>query len=349
MILKKKKSDKNEANINDVYMERILSNLKETYSNKSNDESKCKGDITKSPNYESIEFQVSQLSSIKGYPEENAKAVKNLFNTLHKPIFKKMTEEYLAKPDEKNIVFAASFAVGYRLLIGELARVIASSEATDEGFVYNKNKVKAEHDFMPMIRAYTDDIEKKINKILTQERKSAPVQEAATLRGIGVLADMVVSSVEAVFGTMSKLFKGATALNPISLISAMLSRSYDKKVETYMKISKEYEAAKKAYDEYKQLPEAKRKKRIEHRYIKMIEKYNIKMSHLKAKIDDFDLRSKRDDDDIKKESKNKKAESKSSTSTSSSNNDDKKDDNLPTSSSTVDTTSNTSSGDDFDF
>ena len=116
-------------------------------------------------------------------------------------------------------------------------------------------------------------------------------------------------------------------------MSACLSRSYDRKVEQYEKVSKELEATKKAYDEYKKIPATQRKKRIEHNYTKMIDKYNIKMANLKAKIDHFDTRSAKgseDDDD--------------DTSTGTTNKGDK---DLPKSSSTADTSEN--KRDDLDF
>ena len=331
MLFNKKKNESTEESINDIYMEKILSNLKETYTNKSTDEYKSKGDITKSPNYENIEYQLAQLSTIKDYPEADAKALKNLFNVLHRPMFKKMTAEYMVKPEEKNIIFTTAYTVGYRLLVGELAMVIASSEATDKGFVFKSKKISKEYDGMPLIRKYSNDIDKKLDDAILRSHKhaSTTVQEAATLKALGVAADAVVGTVEGIFKVINGIFRGAASLNPISLISAVLSRSYDKKVEEYVKISKEYEAAKKAYDEYKKIPESQRKKRIEHNYVKMIDKYNIKMNNLKAKIDHYDLRSQADDKDLKKESTKAKSEAKKSpgkTNTSAKKDDDKKDD-----------------------
>ena len=328
-MFNKKKNSAAEESINDIYMEKILSNLREVYTNKSTDEYKSKGDITKSPNYENIEYQLAQLSTIKDYPENDAKALKNLFNVLHRPMFKKMTAEYMAKPEEKNIVFTTAYTVGYRLLVGELAMIISSSEATDKGFVFKPKKISKEYDGMPLIRKYSADIDKKLDTaILRAHKQTTTVQEAATLKALGIAADAVVGTIEGVFKVINGIFRGAASLNPISLISAVLSRSYDKKVEEYVKISKEYEAAKKAYDEYKKIPESQRKKRIEHNYANMIDKYNIKMNNLKAKIDHYDLRSQADDKDMKKESsKAKSAASKSSTkSTPAKKDDDKKDD-----------------------
>ena len=332
---KSKTKDVKEESVNDAYIETILGQLSSIYSNKSSDEYKSKGDITKSPNYDSIEYQVAQLSTIKGLPADDVKYIKEMFNVLHRPIFKKMVGEYLAKPDDKNIVFTAAYTFGYRLLVGELGRIIASSEATDKGFVYKPDKIARKSDTMIWIKRYNKDIDKKLDDLIIKaHKKVTPVQEAATLKALGATADIVVGTIEGVFKVINGIFRGAASLNPVSMISAVLSRSYDKKVEKYVQISKEYEVAKKAYDDYKKLPESQRKKRIEHNYTKMIEKYNIKMNNLKAQIDHYDLRSKGDASDAKKSSNNTK-----------------KDDKLPKSSSTVDTTSTKDSGkdDDFDF
>lgn len=335
MVNKNKKNSDEEFNINNVYVDKLIDGLDDIYSNKSSDEYKCKGDITKSPNYDNIEYQTAQLSSIKNYSEKDVTALKSLFNVLHRPIFKKMTEEYVVKPNERNIIFTAAFTVGYRLLVGELSRVICSSEATDKGFVYKPDKTSRRMDVMPFIRSYNKDIDKKLDDAIKKAHKEAtPVQEAATLKALGAAADVVVGTIEGVFKAINGIFHSAASLNPISLISAVLSRSYDKKVEEYERISKEYEVAKKAYDEYKKLPASQRKQRVEHKYTKMIEKYNIKMNNLKAKIDHYDLRSQGDAEDHHKSSKKKK-----------------EDDKLPKSSSTVDTSPSTDDDDsgDFDF
>ena len=100
----KKAFKKNEKSDISVQIDRIMTCLKDIYSNKSSDEYKCHGDIAKSPQYERIEYSVAQLSTIKSYPDNDAKALKNLFNSLHRPIFGKMVTAYLAKPDDRNIV-----------------------------------------------------------------------------------------------------------------------------------------------------------------------------------------------------------------------------------------------------
>ena len=307
MIFKKNKPD---DDINRQYVETIVEDLQRIYSNKSGDLYKCSGDITKSPVYSQFEEDIASLSTIKGYPQNDATSIKTMFNTLHRPIFKKMVTEYLAKPDERNITFTAVFTVGYNLLVSELMWIKVATVATDHGMIYKPGKVQGkERSSMVIIRKYNKDTEKKIDKLILtaqKERRAAgPVQEAATLDAVGAVANSVVGVVEAVFGVFGSIFKSAASLNPVALISAVLSRSYDKKVAMYEKVSEEYEAAKKEYEEYKKIPPTQRKKRIEHRYTKMIEKYNIKMQNLKAKIDHYDLRANGEAEDIKKKATKK--------------------------------------------
>lgn len=339
MIFKKKNES---MSVDKVYVDNILSELEDIYNNKSSDEYKCKGDITKSPNYENIDYNIAKLSSIKGFPEKDITVLKTTFNTLHRPIFHKMVVSYLEKPDEKNIIFTTAFTVGYRLLVGELSRIVASTEATDHGLVYKPGKVE-KSDMVSFMKKYNSDLDKKLDDAIKRahiELKKT-VQESATLEAIGAGAGAVVGVIESVFGFISNIFKSAASLNPISLISAVLSRSYDKKVEKYEKICKEYEAAQKAYEEYKKIPVTQRKQRIEHKYTKMIEKYNIKMGNLKAQIDHYDLRAMNDAKDVgnKKPGTTKAPEK-------------KEDNKLPKSSSTVDTTNSKDDGkddDDMDF
>ena len=320
-----------------------VENLKELYSNKSSDEFKCKGDITKSPQYDKIENCVSYLSSIKRYPDRDTKDLKTCFNTLHRPIFAKCVNDYLKEPTDRNTLFTMAFTLGYRLLIGELARVFASTEATEHGLIYKPDKISRKENAMAFVRRFNNNIDKELDEIIKKHSKKVkPVQEAASALGaVGEFANSIVLVIEGFFGFINNIFSSAKALNPVALISAILSRSYDKKIEKFSKISKEYEEAKKAYDEYKKIPASQRKKRIEHNYVKMIEKYNIKMQNLKAQIDHYDLRAKGD--------ASEKYSSKSSSSNKSeSNNVANNADNLPSSSSTVDSNS-TKSHEDFDF
>lgn len=282
------------SNVNDVVIEKMVGDLKNIYSNKSGDEYKQSGDITKAPKYESIEYSVSQLSSIKKYPDHEANALKQMFNTLHRPIFKKMVTEYLAAPDERNTVFTTVYTVGYRVLIGELARIFASSEATDGGFVYKPDKISKKEDLYPFIRKYNSQLEKTIDDEIKRHNKkrTLTVQEAGVLEAIAGTANEIVTVVEKFFGVFNNIFRSATMLNPVSLISALLSSNYDKKVKKYYEVAALYNSAKEEYENYMKIPASQRKKRIEHNYTKMIEKYNIKMKNLQAQIYHYDSRAK---------------------------------------------------------
>ena len=333
---------KKEANDSKIYAEKTLDNLKEIYSNKSSDEYKCHGDIAKSPQYEHLEYSVAQLSVIKSYPENDAKAIKTMFNSLHRPIFGKMVTEYLAKPNDRNTIFTMAFTIGYRLLVGELARIFASTEATDKGFVYKPDRISRKESAIKLIRWFNADVDKKLDDLIVKAHKNMKitVQEASIVEEIGAIANSVVGVIESVFGFIGNIFKSAASLNPVALMNAILSRSYDKKVQKYAEVCAEYETTKKAYDEYMKIPATQRKKKIEHRYIKMMEKYNIKMNNLKANIDHYDLRAKNDAEHSGKQSSSSSTDKKTNT---------EKDNSLPDSSSTVDTSPSKNTDSDFDF
>jgi hypothetical protein len=99
-----------------------------------------------------------------------------------------------------------------------------------------------------------------------------------------------------------------------------------------------YNATKKAYDEYVKIPEAQRKKKIESRYIKDLDKYNIKMKNLKAQIDHYDSRSFEEMKDSSKNKLAKRTATKPATSDAS-----------PETSDPATPTPSTSNNDDMDF
>jgi len=306
------KKDKNEASKDHAYVavESMLNNLKRLYSNKSDELYKCKGDISKSPSYYLLEARVANLSSVKKYPAAETQALKNMFNVLHRPIFNKMVMEFLNKPEERNIIFTAFFTTGYRVLAGELARVFTSVKATDKGFIYHPDKISRKESTMKFIKKFNNELEKGIDDMIKREHR--PVQEAAILSAVTDVANLAVGMVEGVFGVINGIFRSAASLNPISFMSAILTRSYDKKVEKFQKVAKEYEVALKLYEDYKKLPETNRRARQEHKYAKIVEKYNIKMEKLKAEIDHYDMRAKEEAEEdiaeIKKKKDSKKTE-----------------------------------------
>lgn len=165
----------------DAAMLAINSILNEIYSNKSTDEYKMKGDITKSPNYKDIEIRLTDLKTLKGYNQADAKDLMTMFNTLHRPVFKTMVKEYIMEHNDKNTVYTSLFTVGYRLLVGELARIFASTEATDKGLVYKPDKISRKKDASKIIKLFNDELEKKVNAYVSTMREhpeEMPVSES---------------------------------------------------------------------------------------------------------------------------------------------------------------------------
>lgn len=285
-------SPNKKVQVSDVIVEIIVNDLDRIYSNKSDDEFKIKGDITASPTYSNIELMVANLSTIKRLPKDDISALKNMFNTLHRPMFKKMVSEYIAEPNERNVIFTGVFTVGYRLLINELVRIYTSSESRVDGYIYKPDRISRNSSCMLFIKKYSADMENKIDtEIRRLSKKTMSVQEAAVAETLGSVVDTSLLVIEGFFGFINNIFRTAASLNPVSLISAILSRSYDKKVEKYNEVSALYMSSKQAYDDYMKIPVSQRKKRTEHKYVKMIEKYNIKMGNIKAQLDHFDMRA----------------------------------------------------------
>ena len=290
----KSKSSETEA----AMMEHMNQTLVEIYKNKSADEYKMKGDITISSEYSTIERMVSDLKILKGFSSSEADDIKMLFLTLHRPVFKKMVSEYLVSPNERNQTFTTVFTVGYRLLVGELSRIFASTEATDKGIAYKPDKVSRKENAKWLIKHFNKSLEQKIDTyIRSHGNKQKSLQEAVVeiSDGFGMVADIVAT----VFDVIGLVFSGAKELNPISFISALLTRSYDNKVKKFEEVSAMYNATKEAYDEYMKIPKAQRKEKIESKYMKNIDKYNIKMQNLAAQIEHYDSRAKEEVKDIK--------------------------------------------------
>lgn len=267
--------------------------LKDIYSNKSSDEYKSHGDITASSEYVTIERMVADLSTLKKFPKPWVTDIKNLFNTLHRPVFKKMVTEYISEPNDRNTIFTAMYTVGFRVLVGELSRIYSSTEATDKGIEYKPDKVSKKNTMTKFIAVFNSSLEQKIDSYIKSAAKDAetePVQEGV-IEAIGSVAKGVIKSIPTVLGTIESLFKTAVELNPVSLINSILSTSYNKKVEKFEEVAAMYQATKEAYEEYMKIPEAQRKQKIESRYQKNLEKYNIKMNNLKAALDHYDQRS----------------------------------------------------------
>lgn len=433
----------------DAAMLAINSILNEIYSNKSTDEYKMKGDITKSPSYKNIEQMVTDLRNLKGYNQNDANDLRTMFQTLHRPVFKTMVKEYIMEHNDRNTIYTSLFTIGYRLLVGELARIFASTEATPKGIIYKPNKVSRKNDASKMIRLFNAELEKRVDEYIKamnahpeespvnesyltmicdqlfieaddeteessdtdvntddsadqdsvdaveewhkaldpnndkwgshnwnptydpyegqseEERKksisvqrerakiikenkrraaqglkpiplpvgpikeedlpgdadpdddtsSSDVTQEADASALGKTAEALgsasskiltasgniaiiatsVAIIGGLFGAINGLLKG---FNPIADINYHFMDSYDKKIRKFENVSKMYEETKKAYDEYMRIPEAQRNKKVESKYMKNMDKYNISMQNLAAQIEHFNQRAKKESESM---------------------------------------------------
>lgn len=364
----------------DAAMLAINSILNEIYSNKSTDEYKMKGDITKSPSYKNIEQMVTDLRNLKGYNQNDANDLRTMFQTLHRPVFKTMVKEYIMEHNDRNTIYTSLFTIGYRLLVGELARIFASTEATPKGIIYKPNKVSRKNDASKMIRLFNAELEKRVDeyiKAMNAHPEESPVNESyltmicdqlfieaddeteessdtdvntddsadqdsvdtvteedlpgdadpeddtsskdvtqeADASALGKTAEALgsasskiltasgniaiiatsVAIIGGLFGAINGLLKG---FNPIADINYHFMDSYDKKIRKFENVSKMYEETKKAYDEYMRIPEAQRNKKVESKYMKNMDKYNISMQNLAAQIEHFNQRAKKESESM---------------------------------------------------
>ena len=301
---------------NALMVECMLQNLKTIYSNKSSEEYKSHGDITKVSVYSAMENSIANLSSLKKFPAQSVSDMKQLFNVLHRPVWKKMVTEFMHEPNDRNIIFTAVYTTGYRLLRNELGRIYASTEATPNGIVYKPDKVSQKKDMSKFIRSFNADLEDRLDRYIKSSAKNNDFVHQKAANIILATIDQVVGAATGIivrtFDVIGSVFGMAKELNPLALMNALLTRHYDKKVEKFSQAEKMYKATKEAYEDYMKLPASKRKEKIEHRYIKNMEKYNIKMLDLKAEIDHYDKRAHEEAGDevmtLKKRHQQKKEE-----------------------------------------
>lgn len=272
----------------------MMDNLVGIYKNKSSDEYKMCGDITKSPCYGKIELMLADLSTIQNFKKLDIDDLRYMFNVLHRPIFKQMTMKFINEPDQTNITIAAIFAAGYRVLIGELSRIYAATEATETGFVYSPPKLTKQIEHRQFINAFKNNIENKLSIYIRESNKVKLHQEAFSLTGLleTITGDgLIGNALNFITKGVTRMFNQFTQLNPISFIDNCLTNSYDKKVKAFDDAVSMYEATKAAYDEYMKIPASDRKRKIEHKYLRLMKNYNIRMKNLQAKIAHYDQRA----------------------------------------------------------
>lgn len=297
-MLKNKKLVKTEA-VEKQLIAQMTEALSSIYSNKSSDEYKSHGDIRKSSMYPQIEKMVADLKTLKKFPQTDASDIKTLFDTLHRPVFSKMVVEYMNEPNEKNTVFTTVYTVGYRVLISELARIFSSTVATEKGIEYKPTKESKNENMLPFIRSFNVSLEKRINEYIADINKKTITQQEGVMNVVTGIGNFVVSKgKKLIIDIMLPTIKaGIKCVNPITLINTILTSSYEKKVAKYNDVAALYEATKQAYDEYLRIPDNQRNKKVETKYVKNIEKYEIKMKNINAALQHYDSRANTDVED----------------------------------------------------
>ena len=289
----------------------MIAEVGHIYANKSSDEYKMRGDITKAKVYHGIESMLSNLPTLKGFPKNDIRDLKEMFNAMHRPIYKKMVQSFIDKPDEQNVVYTAIFTFGYRVLVGELSRIFASTVATDNGLVYKPDKISRSQNGHAFIVAFNKNMDQKIDEYVRKNYKNAELHKEGYITNpegqqlfhegfgsaIGVVAKFITDNelliAIPVINDLVNLVFGRHRMeyNPISYIHHVLTEHYDKKVKEFYGAQALYEETVKAYDEYKKIPTSDRKRKVEAKYVKMIKKYNIRMENLRAKIAHYDSRA----------------------------------------------------------
>ena len=356
---------KNSTNpkIDELNIASMVQQLNRIYTNRSSDEYKMKGDITKSPVYDTLQRALADISTIKGINKLEVQDLNKMFNILHRPNFKTIVTKYMMTGDSNAIMMTTTFTCAYRILIGELSRIFTSTEATEKGIIYKPDKISRKNDMSKFVRVFNTKVEAELNKSVRSTTKKVGVGKKFKLEsyyenelyqegggaGLGAATAVagglanIMARITPVFEEiglwLNLLFPDKTRINPISRISSILSNSYDKKVDKFKQYEAEYYATREAYDEYMKIPQFQRNKKVESKYIRNMEKYNIKMQHAHAKIAHYDQRS------IKEAIEQNRIEEDRARATRGGGSYDED----TSSSSSSSSSSSTSSGDDFDF
>jgi len=275
----------------------VFQELKTVYNNKSSDEFKMGGDITKAPEYKRIKERISELGNLQGFPKESITEIKKLFETLHRQIFKQMVSEYIKaqEPNDDNIFYTALYTVGYRMLIGELARIFASTVIDEKKkvIIYKPDKISREKSMERTIAIFNTELDKAIDQFNKIRKQSEVKQEGA----VGDALEFAATNLRSLLGQSGKFLVRFIAgiatgrYNPMSFVGTALSAGYTAKVKSFDSVCAHYEEAKRALEDYKKIPSHKQNAETIKKYEKLIDKYNIKMQNLKAKLEHYDQRA----------------------------------------------------------
>ena len=211
------KNDKTyQAEIQNVYK-----NLNQIYSNKSSDEYKMAGDITKSPVYDKIQRMIADLTTLRGVNKSEIDDIKKMFNLMHRPIFKTTVSSFIKTKDDEEIVAVILYTIGYRVLVGELGRIYTSTEATEKGFVYKPDKISRKNSMARFIRVFNTKLDTELTKFVRRNTKPVIKQEAfvgsaaAVSGALATLMDRITPFFEELGAWMNLLHLGEM-INPVS-------------------------------------------------------------------------------------------------------------------------------------
>lgn len=291
-------------------MSKIISEqLSDIYSNKSSEEFKMCGDITKSPTYKVIEEALAELKTLKGFKKQDADELKTTFATLHRPIFKKLVSEYVNEPTTRNTSFTIIFTLGYRVLASEIARIMISTEATDKGIVYQPHKLVCarDKDMYAFIKYMNSSVEAEIDAEVKRNKengkKESDEEKAIQEAFVGGFIANISNSIRVVDSVVSTIFKIG---NPLATISSIINMRIEMKVACFDRACAMYNATKEAYEDYCKQSSGFQKDRVKKNYERLMKKYNMEMKNLGAKIEHYGQRAiDKTEDDINKGSNSK--------------------------------------------
>lgn len=283
-------------------IELMLASLDKIYSDKTSEEYKTRGDITKLRIYKDLDMMITNLKTLKKFPEQYAKDIRSTFDELHRPIWKSNVEKYIKSPNEENALYTAVYTVGVRVTIDEVSRIYSSTTINEKGILeFNPNKLMKRNDLRPFftnfnvsLEKYIDDYVKKHGSEVTQEAFAAVGAFVKSFFSKTLAKWIGREFVVSMINTFKKAFRSIRNLNPITLANAFLIRKYDNIEKAFNATLANYKATKEAYEEYMRLPESKRNATIVSNYEKELKRLQNSIDNQWARIEHFNQRANDD-------------------------------------------------------
>lgn len=284
-------------------IELMLASLDKIYSDKTSEEYKTRGDITKLRIYKDLDMMITNLKTLKKFPTQYAKDIRATFDELHRPIWKSNVEKYIKSPNEENAMYTALYTVGVRVTIDEVSRIYSSTKVTkDGGIEFNPDKLMKRNDLRPFFANFNTSLERYIDEYIKKhgsEVTQEAVLGAALTFAKGFFSEtlrkfIVVKMIDGIKNVIKSAFRNIQRLNPVTLVNAYLIRKYDNIEAAFNRTVANYTATLEAYKEYMRLPEGKRNAAVVANYEREIKKLQNSIDNQWAKIEHFNQRAKED-------------------------------------------------------